>query len=431
MSENIPENNKDMLSEQTEPNSAEENISLQEFLSRPQEKTNEFDLLTVADEPKNPKSKNKKTTYSPKVKKDKKTKEKRGKSGCGLTVIWLGGIVIISVIIALSIIVVISDAVGIGKEMVVKYIHKKDHRETVLITVEEGQGVNEVAAVLEQHDLVLDDKLFMMYVKATGDGGDMSYGVHSFTLDMGYDAILNSLAEPALAEDLEVTVKSPMTVEEIAALMEEKEVCKAEDFLYEIENGTFNSPLWSAIPEDENLYIAAEGYLYPDTYRFYKHDDPNRVIQKMLDNLEEKYTDEMREETKKLGYSTHEILTLASIIETECCGYYDEMKKVSAIFYNRLNDWAPGTRKLQSDPSMHYAGGDLYDTYKIEGLPPGPISNFTEEALNAAVYPDPNVEDYYFFTDKYGEFYYNYTLEEHESDIDYVKSRGMWIEGYE
>ncbi|MBR4282181.1 MAG: endolytic transglycosylase MltG, partial [Clostridia bacterium] len=87
-------------------------------------------------------------------------------------------------------------------------------------------------------------------------------------------------------------------------------------------------------------------------------------------------------------------------------------------------------RYLQSDPSMGYAGGERYNTYKTEGIPIGPISNVTEEALVAAVYPDQNNDAYYFVTDKYGKFYYNKTLAAHESTISNLKSRGIWYSKY-
>ncbi len=358
--------------------------------------------------------------------KDKMAKRKK----TGKTLIWMASIVIIAVIIAFSVIVYIADSVGIGKEVISGVFHGKKGNTTVLITVEEGQGINEVASLLKENDLILSDTVFKIYVKLTGQGNDMNYGVHSFTLNMGYDAIIDSLAEPALAEDLKVTIKSPMTVEEIADYLEKKNVCKKKEFLDEIKNGTFDSELWNNIPKDANLYMVAEGYLYPDTYRFYENDSPHRVIQKMLDNLEEKFTPEMRNDAKKMGFTTHEVMSLASMVETEGCGYYNEMSGVSAVFHNRLNEWPEGQRYLQSDPSMGYAGGERYNTYKTEGIPVGPISNVTESAIKAALYPDKDNDAFYFVTDKYGKFYYNKTLAGHESTIADLKARGIWYSKY-
>ena len=92
-----------------------------------------------------------------------------------------------------------------------------------------------------------------------------------------------------------------------------------------------------------------------------------------------------------------------------------------------MNDWPAGARLLQSDPTMYYPyGNGAYNTYKIEGLPPGPMSSITEAALKAALYPDESVESYYFVTDSQGGFYYNDTLAAHESTISELKQKGLW-----
>ena len=106
------------------------------------------------------------------------------------------------------------------------------------------------------------------------------------------------------------------------------------------------------------------------------------------------------------------------------------MAGVSAVFHNRLTQWPEGQRFLQSDPSMGYAGGERYNTYKTEGIPVGPISNVTESAIKAAIYPDKDNDAFYFVTDKYGKFYYNKTLAAHESTISDLKSRGIWYSKY-
>ncbi|MBR2151805.1 MAG: endolytic transglycosylase MltG [Clostridia bacterium] len=391
--------------------------------STEENETQDFSLFEIKE-----KLQESKTEKEP-MKNKSKRKKKKGKSPVK-SIVWMISIVVIALVIALSAIVLIADVIGIGKEVTSDLFYNKNGNTTVLITVEEGQSVNEIASLLEENNLILNKNIFKAYIKLTGKGNDMNYGVHSFTLDMGYDAILESLAEPAMAEDLEVTIKSAVTVEEIADYLEKKNVCKKDEFLNEIKYGKFDSELWNNIPKDANLYMVAEGYLYPDTYRFYENDSAHRVIQKMLDNLEEKFTPKMREDAKKMGYTTHEVMSLASMVETESCGFYNEMSGVSAVFHNRLNEWPKGQRFLQSDPSMGYAGGERYNTYKTEGIPVGPISNVTDKAIIAAIYPDADNDAYYFVTDKYGKFYYNKTLAAHESTISNLKSRGIWYSKY-
>ena len=192
-------------------------------------------------------------------------------------------------------------------------------------------------------------------------------------------------------------------------------------------NGKFRSPLLDEASTNSSIYYKFEGYLLPDTYYFYKNDDPNRVLQKFLDNLESKFPQKMRDDAKAKGYTTSQILTMASIIELESCGYYDEMSKIAAVFYNRLNQWPAGQRKLQSDPTMNYPYGDgAYNTYEVEGLPPGPLCNPTKAAIEAAVYPEENFDYYFFVTDKNFKFYYNKTDAEHTRTIANLKRQKLW-----
>lgn len=353
----------------------------------------------------------------------KKKSDKKAKS-CLTTFIWLFLIVAVSVGLAVMAIFAVSDYLGVGKD----FLRGEDTR-SVQIYVEEGASINEIALQLEEEDVLINRHVFLLYLKLTGKGDNMNYGAHDFSTKMGYGEILDSLAQPAKAEDVTVTIPSAKTVEEILNILEDAGVCSYADLRTELLNGTFDSPLWAAIPENEAIYYAAEGYLFPDTYNFYLNDDAHRVIQKMLDNLEEKFTPEMRQAAADRGYTTHEILTMASIIELESCGYFEEMPKVSAVFYNRLEDWPAGTRLLQSDPTMYYPyGNGAYNTYQKEGIPPGPMSNATEAALSAAVYPDETVKAYYFVTDANGKFYYNDTLAAHEATIAELKQKGVWLE---
>lgn len=359
------------------------------------------------------------------VEKRKKKKKKNSKNskGCLVTIIWLLVIGLVSVGLAIAGLFVASDYLGIGKDFI-----RGEETRTVQIYVKEGTSVQEIARQLEEQDVLINRHVFLLYLKLTKKGNNMNYGAHDFSTKMGYSEILDSLAKPAKAEDVEVVVPAGKTVDEIFRILEEAGVCSYSDLRNELLNGTFDSPLLSAVPKNEAIYYAAEGYLFPDTYSFYLNDSPNRVIQKMLDNLEEKFTPAMRQKAKDQGYTTHEIMTMASMVEMEACGYFKEMPKVSAVFYNRLKNWPAGARLLQSDPTMNYPyGNGKYDTYKVEGLPPGPIGSVTKSAIEAALQPDTTVKEYYFVTDTNGRFYYNETLSAHEATISELRRKGLWM----
>ena len=347
--------------------------------------------------------------------------KKKGKSlrGCGVTAVCVLLCLVLTACGATG--YVLCDTFGLAKGLV-------NGTKTVEIQVEQGATLRQIAADLKQQDVVMNQTLFLAYAKLTGKGGEVNYGNHRFTKDMGYGEVLESLAQPALAEDISVTVPSGKTLTAIAKLLEEAGVCKADAFLQSAQQDTFDSPLWAAIPKDDAIAYKMEGYIFPDTYHFYPNDDPHRVIQVMLDNLEEHFPKSLRKQADKQGYTTHQILTMASVIELEACGYYDQMPQVSAVFYNRLNQWSAGTRLLQSDPTMYYPHGDgAYNTYKIEGLPPGPMSTVTEKAIKAAVEPDKTQNATFFVTDKNGKFYFNTTLAGHEATITDLKNQGLWL----
>ena len=151
-----------------------------------------------------------------------------------------------------------------------------------------------------------------------------------------------------------------------------------------------------------------EGYLFPETYFFSKNISPEKIIHTMLKTFRTVFTTSFRNRAKKLGFSLHQIVTLASIIEKET-GTSFERPLISSVFHNRLKK----KMRLASDPTVIYGidefNGNLskkdiltatpYNTYKIKGLPPGPISNPGFESIEAALYP-ADTQFFYFVSRK-------------------------------
>ena len=191
---------------------------------------------------------------------------------------------------------------------------------------------------------------------------------------------------------------------------------------------------------DPNLLVAAgiraqsfEGYLFPETYYFNRPIDVHKILWRMLEESEKRWTEELSKRADELHMTRHEILTLASIIQKEA-GNFEEMPKISSVFHNRL---AQGMR-LQSDPTVIYGipnfDGNLtrahletptpYNTYTNFGLPPGPICNPGEIALRAALYPE-KTEYLFFVADGSGGHYFSKTLQEHNQAVDrYQRNKG-------
>ena len=172
-----------------------------------------------------------------------------------------------------------------------------------------------------------------------------------------------------------------------------------------------------------------EGYLFPNTYQFPDGAPPKVLIQTMLDEFQQRWTAELSQEAKALGFSKHEIITLASIIEAEA-RVSDERPLISSVFHNRLRrGW-----KLQADPTALYGIGnpdrppraaDLrvdspYNTYLYKGLPPGPICNPGIASILATLRP-ASANYMYFVATGDGRHYFSETLREHQNMINKIK----------
>lgn len=239
------------------------------------------------------------------------------------------------------------------------------------------------------------------------------------------------VTEPAQTTSNVVRVTFPegSTVSRMAALLEENGVCSAADFMAEANNPLNLEGFEFSIPNPRERAFLLEGYLFPDTYEFYRNESAASAIKRFLKNTQAKLTDEVAARCEELGYTVDEILTLASIVQEEA-GDPAEMGKVASVIHNRLE--SKSYPRLQCDVATVYlrdyvkphkteqeyeALTELYNTYNCYGLPAGPITNSGMDAINAALYPEDT--DYYFFvTDSNGAYYYAETWSEHLENCD-------------
>jgi UPF0755 protein len=164
-----------------------------------------------------------------------------------------------------------------------------------------------------------------------------------------------------------------------------------------------------------------EGYLFPETYFFPKQVSVEIIIATMVQRFWSVFTPPWQDRAKNLGFTVHQIVTLASIIEKET-GASFERPIISSVFHNRLKK----KMRLESDPTVIYGiknfNGNLtrqdlqtetpYNTYKIRGLPAGPIANPGRASLEAALYPE-NTAYIYFVSKKDSTHYFSTNLKEH------------------
>jgi len=226
-----------------------------------------------------------------------------------------------------------------------------------------------------------------------------------------------------------ITFPEGYTIMQIAELLEQNNVCKKTEFLERcnkpVEGIEINNP-------NDRVFLL-EGYVFPDTYEFYRNSTADEALQKFIDNFNVKFTDEMKKRAEELNYTVDEILTLASIIQKECDEEPAECANVSSVFHNRLNNSRDAY--LGSDVTYFYlknmadylGGADsekfdallmnyyTYTNYR-KGLPVGAICNPGIKAISAALYP-ADTDYLYFLTDKTCKnFYYAETFEEHQAN---------------
>lgn len=216
--------------------------------------------------------------------------------------------------------------------------------------------------------------------------------------------------------EVDVTIPEGYTFMQIARLLEQKGVCTAKDFYDVCQSYT---PQSFTIPISKDRCFRMEGYLFPDTYRFYVNDDPQDVLVRMLNNYR-----------ARVGELSDDTLILASIIEREARSE-KHMKLVSSVFNNRL-DKSSEFPYLNADPTRDYVNeyitgnslvknqkkyAPLYNTCgKRVGLPAGPICCPGLRAIEAAKHPTETNYYYFFYGNDYDN-HYSETLEEHEQKI--------------
>lgn len=219
-----------------------------------------------------------------------------------------------------------------------------------------------------------------------------------------------------VVREVNVTIPEGYSFVQIARLLEQKGVCSAADFYNVCQTYT---PQSFSIPISDDRCFRMEGYLFPDTYRFYLNDNPRNVLVRMLNNFR-----------AKVGDISDETLILASIIEREARSD-THMKLVSSVFHNRLNNRSEFLY-LNADPTRDYVNkyitdnplvsnqskyAPLYNTCgKRIGLPVGPICCPGLQAIRAAQNPAESPY-YYFFYGKDYDNHYSVTLEEHEQKM--------------
>lgn len=336
--------------------------------------------------------------------------------GCAGTVVYVIAVLGISVILSLAAIFVANDVFAFVKENAVKEI-----------TVSENTDLLSLAKQLDDEGVINYGTIFKLYVRVKGDNQGVLAGSYSLNPNMDYGQIIDTLVNASSTETMKITVPEGYSIAQIRQMLLDEHVC-TEDALDEVLN-TYSFKhefLKGELPAEEGWL---EGYLFPDTYEIYKGNATVvDTINKMLNNFESKYDDDIKAGAENLGRSMHDIVTIASLVEREA-QVDSERAKIAGVIYNRLNNPSEFPY-LQVDASVLYGLGrtsgplsqeDLasdtpYNLYTKQGLPPGPICNPGYASLYAAAHPEQH-NYYYYVAMPDGSHLFANSYEEHQANI--------------
>lgn len=287
-----------------------------------------------------------------------------------------------------------------------------------VVVIPAGTSFVETAARLEAAGVVADADRLRLLARLRGDARRVKAGEYAF----GQAARPGEILDRLVAGDVRhgrVTIPEGFTLKDIEGALRSAGFSGAEEFARLARDPAFLHTLGI---EAGSL----EGYVFPETYAFFPGMPAERLLRTMVQQLHRRLTPEITAAAEARGLTLHRLLTLASIVQKEA-GNVTEMPLVSAVFHNRIKK----KMRLQADPTVIYgitafdgnltrahltASTNPYNTYRIAGLPPGPIASPGLEALRAAAFPAP-VDYLYFVACGDGTHVFTSTLPEHNRAV--------------
>lgn len=362
------------------------------------------------------------------------------------TFIWLALILAIGVSLGRVLWVCCADVMAFGKD---------DQKVTITITAEDT--IDTISQKLGQANLVRYPNLFKMFAELTGKDEDICVGTFTLSPQLDYNAMINAMYSSTSKRGVvDVMFPEGYNCAQIFKTLEAEGVCTAAELEEYAANGELKE-YWFLEGVPRGSKYCLEGYLAPDTYSFYLNDSPRRVLEKLLNEFDDRFTDKMKADFQTMqatfaarlrskGFGAayvqehtltlHQVVTLASVVQKEAASV-NEGFDIASVFYNRLSN--PNILSLGADATVYYAIGDYfgeideltaehlnvdspYNTRKNQGIPPGPICNMGVQALYAAL--EPNDTDYNYFVYDRSESAHRFAVTESEHNKNVAELMG-------
>ncbi|MEJ2209710.1 MAG: endolytic transglycosylase MltG [Anaerolineae bacterium] len=310
----------------------------------------------------------------------------------------------------------------------------------VTFVVEPGEVAADVATRLEDEGLVVNGEVFRRFMAYHGLDVGLEAGTFTLRPNMTMHEIAEALQEGG-SDALVVTIPEGWRLEQVAWLLEQQGLMRSDDFIAQAQANSYDYPWLEGRPQGASL----EGFLFPDTYELASDVTPAQVIELMLSTFDARVAPEIEGRLAgraifdiELGdyrpMTVYDVMTVASIVEREAV-VPEERATIASVYYNRMDPlYVEETAlRLSADPTVQYAKGydpetgnwwnpmlpgegqtidSPYNTFRVQGLPPGPICSPGLASILAALNPDDT--DYlYFHAVGDGSHVFASTLEEH------------------
>lgn len=300
-----------------------------------------------------------------------------------------------------------------------------------LVDIPPGASTEFIAAILYDQGLIQNELAFRFYVRHHDLAQDFMAGQYHLSPSMDVEEIISRIQlGEVYAETAWFTIPEGYTVEQIADRLEQKALVEKDQFLKIASDPpstiTEDFPFLKEIQNPDIDYLL-EGYFYPETYEVYTDAGAEDIVRLMLNQMDKTITDRYKEQMSERDLTLHEVLTHASLVEREARVDH-ERAPIAGVIFNRLEIG----QRLEIDATIQYVLDETkefltyddlevsspYNTYRNDGLPPGPIAAPGEPSIKAVLYPEDN--EYFYYNYKYdnsGEHYFSKTYEEHMNNV--------------
>ena len=351
------------------------------------------------------------------------------------TVVWLALILIIGTTMGRFLWVCAADVLAFGRE---------DHE--VVVSITEDDNMATIIEKLQSEGLIRYPWLFEIYADLSHAEEDIELGTFTLNTNYDYHALVNELSSSGSKVEVTVQIPEGYNCRQIFALLAEKGVASVASLEEFAANGDLSS-YWFLEDVERGDKYCLEGFLFPDTYKFYQNGGAEHAITKLLNAFNNKFNQDMQDALITLNnrladtmrgngksdeyvvnnmLSLREVIIVASLIEKESASGA-ESPNIASVIYNRLYDWGSTPRYLNIDAAIVYVTGNHqsidtsfdspYNTYLNTGLTPTPISNPGMSSIEAALKPADTNYYYYVLNPEAGTHVFASTIDEHNANL--------------